>query len=95
VAYYFLGVLRDIVDRLTATEGTDVNWKEMGKLIAEVDKLDMFLEENDAGEVYLGRSYGLVHTLNWSNTTKKFMVNVFIFSITQKCNLLFPCELQN
>ena len=80
VAYYFLGVLkRDIVDRLTATEGTDVNWIEMGKLIAEVDKLDMFVEENDAGDFYLGRSYGLVHTLNWSNTTKNFMVNVFIF----------------
>ena len=51
----------------------------MGKVIAEVDKLDMFVEENDAGDFYLGRSYGLVHTLNWSNTTKNFMVNVFIF----------------
>ncbi|KAM0848630.1 hypothetical protein ACQ4PT_054253 [Festuca glaucescens] len=73
-AYYFLGVLkRDIVDGLTATEGTDINWKEMGKLIAEVDKLDMFVEENDAGDFYFLRSYGLVHTLNWSNTTKNFM----------------------
>ena len=80
VAYYVLGGrMREIVDRLTATVGTEVNWKMMGKVIAEVGKLDNFIEENDAGDFYLGRSYGLLHTLNWSNTSKNFMVSALIF----------------
>ena len=97
VAYYFLGGrMREIVDRLTATVGTEVNWKMMGKVIAEVGKLNTVVEENDAGDFYLGRSYGLLHTLNWSNTSKNFMVNAFIFfpiHIKEKCILEFSCEL--
>src|SRR4051794_17250656 len=97
VAYYFLaGRMREILYRLTATVGTEFNWKIMGKVIEEVGKLDTVVEENDAGDFFVGRSYGLLHTLNWSNTSKNFMVRALIFlHITHdsiKCKLGFACE---
>ena len=70
---------REIIDRLTATVGTEVNWRMMEKVIAEVDKLDMVVDHHDAGDYDLGRSYALLHTLNKSNCTKNFMVIIIIF----------------
>ena len=70
---------REIIDCLTATVGTEVNWRMMEKVIAEVGKLDMFVDHHDAGDYDIGRSYGMLHTLNWSNLNKNFMVNVYYY----------------
>jgi hypothetical protein len=76
LAYYLLdGGKRDIVDRLTATEGTEVNWRMMEMVIAEVRKLDMFVEQHDAGDYDVGRSFGFLHTMNWTNCNKNYMVS--------------------
>ena len=71
--------MRDIVDSITSTVGTMFNWKMMGKVIEEVGKLERFVDHHDAGDYDLGRSYGMLHMLNWSNCSKNFMVNVYYY----------------
>ena len=75
VGYYNLSAeKRDIVDRLITTEGTDVNWRMMETVIAEVDKVDMFVEIYEAGGYDNFRAYGLLHELSWSDCNKNFVV---------------------
>jgi hypothetical protein len=90
LAYYLLdGGKRDIVDRLTATEGTEVNWRMMETVIAEVRKLDMFVEQHDAGDYDVGRASGFLHTVKWTNYNKNYVVSnveqhiFFIFYLFQ------------
>ena len=84
VAYYNLGAReREIVDHLTSTIGTEVNWKMMETVITEVNKLQVYVDHNDAGDYAVGRAYGRLHTLNWSNTNKNFFVSIlFIVFVT-------------
>jgi hypothetical protein len=76
VAYYKLGAReRLIVDNLVATVGTDVNWRMIETVITKVNKLEVYVEHNDAGDYNLVRAYGLLHKLNWSNLNKNFVVS--------------------
>jgi hypothetical protein len=69
------GGKRDIVDRLTATEGIKVNWRMMETVIAEVRNLDMFAAQHDAGDYDVGRAFGFLHTLNWTKCNKNYVVS--------------------
>jgi hypothetical protein len=65
----------DIVDRLITTEGTEVNWRMMETVIVEVRKLNMFVEQYDAGDYDVGRAFGFLHALNWTNYNKNYVVS--------------------
>jgi hypothetical protein len=46
----------------------------METVIEEVRKLDMFVEQHDAGDYDVGRAFGFLHTLNWTNCNKHYVV---------------------
>jgi hypothetical protein len=67
-----------IVDALTSTDGSKVNWREMGTVVESVDMLDTLVNEHNAGHFQQGIVLTLLHTLNWTNSEnyKKHLVMI-------------------
>jgi hypothetical protein len=65
-----------IVDALTSTDGTKVNWSEMEAVIENMDRLDSLVREHNAGVFPQGTVLPLLHTLIWTNcdNEKKHLV---------------------
>jgi hypothetical protein len=57
------GGKRDIIDGLITTKGTKVNWRMIEMVIVEVRKLNMFVEQYDAGDYDVGRAFGFLRAL--------------------------------
>ena len=82
VAYYQLSnEKRDIIDNVTVTEGTSLNWRMMEYVIRQVMDLDKLVERHDAGNYDQGRAYAFLHMLTWSDCNKNFSVTIFLFFI--------------
>ena len=76
-AYYHLGDKeRLILDFLIATEGTTISYKMMATVVSYVKMLETIVDHHDAGDYEEGRVSGLLHTINYSNTHKNFVVLV-------------------
>ncbi|KAM0849735.1 hypothetical protein ACQ4PT_053533 [Festuca glaucescens] len=71
--YHLPDEKREIMDNLTATEGTTVKWKMMGTIIGHVNRLETMVEHHDGRNFDPARVYALVHTINYSNTKKNFV----------------------
>ena len=69
-AYYQLShTKRDIVDSLSSTDGTMINWRMMHTVILQVDNLDYLVEYHNAGDYDQGALVvPMLHTLNWTNS---------------------------
>jgi hypothetical protein len=59
----------------------------MEMVIAEVRKLDMFVEKHDAGDYNVRREFGFLHTLNWTNCNKNYVVS----NVKQPIIFYFNC----
>ena len=69
---------RPIVNSLTSTDGTMINWRMMQTVINAVDNLDYHVLFHRAGEYEEGELVvGVMHTLNWTNSENfnKHVVN--------------------
>ena len=64
------------MDLLTSTEGTTINYKMMETVVSYVKMLETIVNHHDAGDYEEGRVSGLLHTINYSNTHKNFVVLV-------------------
>ena len=58
----------DIVDSINATDGTEINWRMMDKVIEHVDNLDFLVVRHEAGTYGEGTVVAMMHTLNWTNS---------------------------
>ena len=60
---------RAIVDSLSSTDGTKINWRMMQTVIYIVENLDYLVLVHRAGEYEEGELvFGVRHTLNWTNS---------------------------
>jgi hypothetical protein len=76
-AFYYLSKEKcRIVDALTSTVRTKVNWSEMEAVIENVDRLDSLVREHNAGVFPQGTVLPLLYTLIWTNydNEKKHLV---------------------
>ena len=79
VAYYNLpDDKKHIVDYLTITEGTKINWRMMETVIRHVDNVDVILDDEASGDYDLRRVYAFAHTLTWSDCNKNFVVIFYV-----------------
>ena len=76
---------RDIIDNLCVTKGTTINWRMMGTIIRYASNIDQMVVQHDAGDYDQGRVYALLHTINYSNRNKNFVVSVcYYFTVSLK-----------
>ncbi len=68
-AYYLMSPQRrPIVDSISTTDGTMINWRMMETVINAVENLDYLVLFHRAGEYAQGQLvFGVLHTLNWTN----------------------------
>lgn len=70
---------RHIVDSLSSTDGTMINWRMMETVIDAVENLDYTVLFHRAGEYEEAELVvGVLHTLNWTNSENfnKHVVNL-------------------
>ena len=80
-AYYQLTrERREMLDSLTATEGTKINWRMMETVVQHADNLDFLVDHHEAGEYGQGTAVALLHTLTRTNIHKHLVIITIIFS---------------
>lgn len=68
-----------MLDSLTATEGTKINWRMMETVVQHADNLDFLVDYHEAGEYGQGTAVALLHTLTRTNI-KHLVIITIIFS---------------
>jgi hypothetical protein len=83
---------RAIVDSLSTTDGTMINWRMMQTVINQVDNLDYVVLFHRAGDYDEGELHiGVLHTLNWTNG-ENYNKDVVIIKNTSSLMRKVPCE---
>lgn len=67
-----------MLDSLTATEGTKINWRMMETVVQHADNLDFLVDHHEAGEYGQGTAVALLHTLTRTNIHKHQLVIITI-----------------
>lgn len=93
IAYYLMSPeRRPIVDSLSSTDGTKINWRMMETMINTVENLDYLVLFHRAGEYEEGELvFGVLHTLNWTNSVN-FNKHVVIIKNTSSLMHKVLCE---
>ena len=83
---------RPIVDSLSSTDGTMINWRMMQTVINTVENLDYLVLFHRAGEYEEGELvFGVLHTLNWTHS-ENYNKHVVIIKNTSSLMRKVLCE---